>query len=292
MRFPSFLLVFTLFALSMVSGCGGGGGNSASSDVPTSIVAVASDGQVTLQWGAMADASAYTVYLSSDSNFTTDTYQGLADGRKVEGASSPVTINGLVNGRRYYFLVTATGADGESGASSMVDAVPHRLVTAIIHVTGFGAITLDLYQEQAPLTVTNFVTYAEAGFYNNTLLHRVIDGFMIQGGGFEPGMVAKTTGAPIINEANNGLLNVTGTIAMARTADPHSATSQFFINVADNTFLDYVDTSHWGYAVFGQVTAGMDVVNAIKGVSTHAIPGYADVPVSDVLISQIEIILP
>ncbi|MCB1615291.1 MAG: peptidylprolyl isomerase, partial [Pseudomonadales bacterium] len=139
----------------------------------------------------------------------------------------------------------------------------------ILH-TNFGDITLELNAEKAPVTVANFLEYAKSGFYDGTIFHRVIDGFMIQGGGMNEDMSQKATRAPIKNEANNGLTNDNGTIAMARTMDPHSATAQFFINVKDNSFLNFRSESPdgWGYAVFGKVSDGMDVVNKIKGVNT------------------------
>jgi peptidyl-prolyl cis-trans isomerase B (cyclophilin B) len=161
----------------------------------------------------------------------------------------------------------------------------------IIH-TNYGDITLELFHDKAPETVANFLAYVEDGHYNNTIFHRVIDGFMIQGGGFEPGLIQKPTKAPIKNEANNGLSNKTGTIAMARTMEPHSASCQFFINVNDNTFLDFKNETPqgWGYCVFGQVTSGMEVVNQIKSVATGNIAGYADVPKEDVIIETIEVV--
>ncbi|WP_434355825.1 peptidylprolyl isomerase [Parasalinivibrio latis] len=156
-----------------------------------------------------------------------------------------------------------------------------------LHTT-FGDIKLKLNAEKAPETVANFLSYCRDGFYDNTLFHRVIDGFMIQGGGLESGMQEKETRAPIVNEADNGLSNVTGTIAMARTMEPHSASSQFFINVNDNLFLDHKgkNSQGWGYCVFGEVVEGMDVVNKIKGVSTGNY-GYMhqDVPLDEVLIT-------
>ncbi len=156
-----------------------------------------------------------------------------------------------------------------------------------LHTT-FGDIKLKLNAEKAPETVANFLNYCRDGFYDNTLFHRVIDGFMIQGGGLESGMQEKETRAPIVNEADNGLSNVTGTIAMARTMEPHSASSQFFINVNDNLFLDHKGKSSqgWGYCVFGEVVEGIDVVNKIKGVSTGNY-GYMhqDVPLEEVLIT-------
>ena len=158
--------------------------------------------------------------------------------------------------------------------------------------TNHGTITLELDSEKAPETVKNFLAYIASGHYDNTLFHRVIKGFMIQGGGFERGMKQKPTLDPIKNEADNGLKNVTGTVAMARTQAPHSATAQFFINVADNDFLDFrsPDTQGWGYCVFGRVTDGMDVVNAIRSVKTGSSGFHQDVPVEDVVIERAEIV--
>jgi len=156
--------------------------------------------------------------------------------------------------------------------------------------TNHGVITLELDAEKAPQTVANFLAYVEAGHYNNTIFHRVIGNFMIQGGGFEPGMTQKDTQAPIKNEAGNGLSNTVGTIAMARTSDPHSATAQFFINVGDNLFLDKEQSQDgWGYCVFGRVTEGMDVVNKIKGVATGRSGFHQDVPKEDVVIERAEV---
>lgn len=158
--------------------------------------------------------------------------------------------------------------------------------------TNHGNIVLQLNAEKAPITVANFVEYVNAGHYENTVFHRVIGNFMIQGGGFEPGMKQKATRAPIKNEANNGLSNKTGTLAMARTMEPHSASAQFFINVKDNDFLDHSapTVQGWGYAVFGEVTDGMDVVEKIKGVATTMKSGHQDVPVDDVVIEKAEIV--
>ncbi len=158
--------------------------------------------------------------------------------------------------------------------------------------TNHGAITIELNKEKAPVTSENFEQYVRDGFYNGTLFHRVIDGFMIQGGGLEPGMNEKETRAPIKNEANNGLKNLRGTIAMARTMDPHSATAQFFINVSDNGFLDHRQPTRdgWGYCVFGSVVEGMDVVEKIKGVATGNRGPYQDVPVEDVVIESAEVV--
>ncbi|PJE78599.1 Peptidyl-prolyl cis-trans isomerase B [invertebrate metagenome] len=160
----------------------------------------------------------------------------------------------------------------------------------ILH-TNMGDITLELDEEKAPVTVSNFIDYIKSGHYNNTLFHRVIDGFMIQGGGFISGMEQKNTKPAIRNEANNGLKNTAGTIAMARTMDPHSATAQFFINVSDNSFLDFTSETPngWGYAVFGKITEGMDIVNKIKEVKTTFRAGHEDVPVNDIVIESVEI---
>ena len=157
--------------------------------------------------------------------------------------------------------------------------------------TNHGTIVLELDAAKAPNTVANFLQYAKEGFYDGTIFHRVINGFMIQGGGMQPGMAEKQTRAPIQNEANNGLPNARGTVAMARTPDPHSATAQFFINVADNDFLNFrAETSDgWGYCVFGKVTEGMDVVDKIKGVETGNKGYHQDVPVEDVIIESVEV---
>jgi len=157
--------------------------------------------------------------------------------------------------------------------------------------TSKGVISLTLFEDKAPETVKNFLEYAKEGFYDGTIFHRVIDNFMIQGGGMEPGMKEKTNREPINNEAGNGLSNTRGTVAMARTPNPHSATSQFFINVADNTFLDFKSPTPdgYGYCVFAEVTEGMDVVDAIKDVSTTSYGMHQDVPAEDVLITKVEI---
>jgi peptidyl-prolyl cis-trans isomerase B (cyclophilin B) len=154
--------------------------------------------------------------------------------------------------------------------------------------TSKGDIVLELNREKAPITVDNFIGYVKSGHYDGTIFHRVIEGFMIQGGGFESGLRQKPTREPIQNEANNGLSNETGTIAMARTMAPHSASAQFFINVKDNTFLDHTapTSQGWGYAVFGKVVEGMDVVNEIKKVRTGSRGGHDDVPVEDVTINK------
>jgi peptidyl-prolyl cis-trans isomerase B (cyclophilin B) len=158
--------------------------------------------------------------------------------------------------------------------------------------TSMGEIQLELYADKAPVSVGNFVNYAKSGYYDGTIFHRVIGNFMIQGGGFTPDMQKKTTGEPIQNEAANGLKNKRGTIAMARTNNPHSATSQFFINVNDNTDLDYTgegSSREWGYTVFGRVTSGMSVVDSIRFVPTGRVQGFSDVPKEPVVIESVEI---
>ncbi len=154
--------------------------------------------------------------------------------------------------------------------------------------TNFGAITISLDADKAPKTVANFLDYAKSGHYDNTVFHRVINGFMVQGGGFAPGMKQKPANATVENEANNGLKNDKYTVAMARTSEPHSASAQFFINVADNSFLNHTapTTQGWGYCVFGRVTEGTDVVDQIKAVKTGNKAGHGDVPVVDVIIEK------
>ena len=155
--------------------------------------------------------------------------------------------------------------------------------------TNFGNISIELDAEKAPITVANFKQYITDEFFDNTVFHRVIPDFMIQGGGFNPGMIQKQTLSTIENEADNGLCNDRGTIAMARTGDPHSATAQFFINLKDNGFLNHSgkNSQGWGYCVFGKVTEGMDVVDKIAGVATGNSGGHADVPVEDVVILKV-----
>ena len=157
-----------------------------------------------------------------------------------------------------------------------------------LHIANYGVITLELDQEKAPNTVANFLSYVAKGHYDNTIFHRIIPGFMVQGGGMEPGMKEKRGDQPINNEANNGLKNLNYTVAMARTGDPHSATAQFFINVADNAFLNHTAPSQqgWGYAVFGKVVAGSEVVDQIKAVKTGRKGYHDDVPLEDVVIDK------
>uniref|UniRef100_Q0HUH1 Peptidyl-prolyl cis-trans isomerase n=1 Tax=Shewanella sp. (strain MR-7) TaxID=60481 RepID=Q0HUH1_SHESR len=162
----------------------------------------------------------------------------------------------------------------------------------IIFTTNLGDISIELDMERAPVTAKNFIRYCQEGFYEHTIFHRVIKGFMIQGGGFTAKMKEKRTHEPIVNEANKGLSNVFGTIAMARTDAPHSATAQFFINTANNEFLDHTATTNngWGYAVFGKVTAGLEVVLQIEGVKTTRVAGHEDVPREPIIIEKVTIV--
>ena len=157
-----------------------------------------------------------------------------------------------------------------------------------LHIKDYGVITLELDADKAPKSTANFLNYVAKGHYDNTIFHRVIPGFMVQGGGFEPGMQQKPCDAPIENEANNGLKNANYTVAMARTSDPHSATAQFFLNVADNGFLNHTapTASGWGYTVFGKVVSGADVVDKIKAVATGRKGHHDDVPKTDVVIEK------
>lgn len=199
----------------------------------------------------------------------------------------PMNFNKFINSRAATFLsavclllVSIGVATANSGDKVMVE----------MH-TSKGLITLELDAEKAPVTVANFIEYVKSGHFDGTIFHRVIPGFVIQGGGMESGMKEKPTQPPIENEADNGLKNVTGSICMARTNDPHSATSQFFINLKDNQFLDHTgkNPQGWGYAVFGQVTDGMDVVEAIAAVQTGNAGFHQDVPVEDIVVEKVTI---
>lgn len=183
---------------------------------------------------------------------------------------------------------TTANSATDTGAVSSVEITQ----PSVIFETSLGEFTVALNAKHAPKTVENFLQYVSDGFYDGTIFHRVIGTFMIQGGGFNADMVQKSTRAPVVNEADNGLKNSVGTIAMARTNAPDSATSQFFINVANNSSLNHrgKNPSGWGYAVFGNVTAGMDVVNAIKAVPTGRTAGYGDVPQTTVLIKRVYLI--
>jgi peptidyl-prolyl cis-trans isomerase B (cyclophilin B) len=161
---------------------------------------------------------------------------------------------------------------------------------SVLLTTNHGNITIELDAEKAPKTVENFLAYVKSGHYDGTIFHRVIDGFMVQGGGFEPGMKQKPTNEPLENEAKNGLKNEPYTLAMARTSDPHSASAQFFINIKNNSFLDYPGQDGWGYCVFGKVTEGKEIVDKIRTVKTTRTGMFADVPVDDVIIEKAEVI--
>ena len=163
-------------------------------------------------------------------------------------------------------------------------------MTTLLMTTNKGNITIELDDEKAPKTVANFLDYVNKGHFTNTIFHRVIKDFMIQGGGFEPGMKQKATDATVENEAKNGLKNDKYTIAMARTSAPHSASAQFFINTKDNAFLNYPGQDGWGYAVFGKVTSGQDVVDAINNVKTTRSGMHSDVPVDPVVIEKVEVV--
>lgn len=190
----------------------------------------------------------------------------------------------------FLILLLPLAAAAEDNAAS-AETETTEYPTVILH-TNHGAITLELFEDKAPESVKNFIQYARDGHYDGTLFHRVIPNFMIQGGGFDSDFNQKPTREPIQNEADNGLPNVRGSIAMARTNDPHSATSQFFINVTDNAFLDHRSKASgqtWGYAVFGQVIEGMDVVDSIRHVDTGRHGMHADVPREPVIIERVEI---
>ena len=180
------------------------------------------------------------------------------------------------------FLLSLTLGVAMSSASASPTAPRVKLETSL------GDIVLQLDAEKAPLTVANFTQYVKDGHYDGVVFHRVIKGFMIQGGGYDEKMKEKSTRASIQNEAKNGLKNVRGSVAMARTSAPHSASAQFFINHGDNSFLDYPGQDGWGYAVFGKVTEGKEVVDAIRAVKTSRAGMFADVPVTDVIIEKVE----
>jgi cyclophilin family peptidyl-prolyl cis-trans isomerase len=187
-------------------------------------------------------------------------------------------------------LVTLPGVAQDEAEPARAE--PRANNPTVILETNYGRIEAELFADQAPKTVANFLDYARDGHYDGTLFHRVIDNFMIQGGGFDADFRQKPTREPIDNEADNGLSNERGTLAMARSNDPHSATSQFFINVADNDFLDHrnkLSGRTWGYAVFGKVVEGMDVVEEIAGVETTARGMHRDVPVDPVVIERVEV---
>ncbi|GKT12061.1 MAG: peptidyl-prolyl cis-trans isomerase B [Thiomicrorhabdus sp.] len=193
---------------------------------------------------------------------------------------------------RRLFLTLKIGALALLMSAASMSHAESKLPQVLIE-TNQGNITLELYPEKAPITVKNFLTYVDEGFYNGTIFHRVIGNFMIQGGGFDKNLEKKTTHAPITNEADNGLRNSIGTIAMARTNDPHSATAQFFINVAKNNSLDFREKSSgraWGYAVFGRVIKGMKTVNTIRKTKTTRMNGMGDVPTKPIVIRKISLV--
>ena len=197
-----------------------------------------------------------------------------------------LALAGLVTLAAAGVSAAQTNPTSNEGAASMTSTPRVKLST------NYGDMTIALDAEKAPKTVENFLTYVKEGFYNDTVFHRVIDGFMVQGGGFEPGMKQKQTHAPIENEADNGLKNDRYTLAMARTNDPHSATAQFFINVTDNDFLNFTapTASGWGYAVFGKVVEGTETVDKIKAVKTGNRGFHQNVPLEDVVIEKAEIV--
>ena len=199
--------------------------------------------------------------------------------------------------RKLYLLALSLGLLSGCATSPSVEQKDdsnnkqnERNSVMILIKTSKGDIKLELDNEKAPKTVANFLAYAESGHYNGTVFHRVIDGFMIQGGGFDENMSQKSAPNTVENEAANGLKNVTGSVAMARTPDPHSASSQFFINLNDNAFLDYPGQDGWGYCVFGQVVEGMDVVNEIKNVPTGNSGGHQNVPTEAVVINEVLVV--
>ncbi len=241
------------------------------------------DGQdITYRWYqtfgplvALDDPNAPEVHFTAPSLLETRSLRFRVDVVSADGRSRSVQVEITVERDPAFALGDST---------TTTDQDPHPRVRI---VTNKGTIVVELDREKAPITVSNFLRYVDDGFYDGTLFHRVVPGFVIQGGGFLPGLVRKDTRPPIINESNNGLSNVRGTIAMARTNDPDSATSQFFINLVDNTSLDYAPDRP-GYAVFGRVIEGMDVVDAIAEVETTSRNGFNDVPVEDVVIERIE----
>lgn len=195
----------------------------------------------------------------------------------------------MPSSRRYFIrLLAALSIAGLSASASQVALAAENPQVAL--KTSMGSIVVELYPEKAPKSVANFLDYVKSGHYSGTIFHRVMDGFMIQGGGFDKSMTQKPTGAPIENEAKNGLKNEPYTLAMARTSDPHSATAQFFINVSNNAFLDYPSRDGWGYAVFGKVVKGSDVVDKIKKVDVGSSGMHANVPAKPVVIESASIV--
>ena len=234
----------------------------------------------------------YIDYDDSLNNYTIETdgdsFNNYEDKNEIEDSEQSGEV--ISEGKDYALNKTNTLIQGLSaGIANNID----KEFTQVIIKTSEGEIKLELNNKKAPITVENFITIANSGYYEGTIFHRVINNFMIQGGGFSADMIDKSSGtAPIQNEANNGLSNDRGTIAMARTSAPHSATSQFFINHKDNGFLNHTaeNSGGWGYAVFGIVTEGMDIVDQIADVATMSYKGFADVPIYDITIESVTII--
>ncbi len=191
--------------------------------------------------------------------------------------------------RSRLILAAAIGVAFMNSSSAQINKEEN---TMIRFSTNHGSIDIEVFEDQAPMSAKNFISYVNEGFYDGTIFHRVIPGFVIQGGGFEPEMKQRATHAPIENEADNGLKNDRGTLSMARTSDPHSASSQFFVNLKDNDFLNHTgkNSRGWGYAVFARVVNGMDVVDKIAAVPTGNVGVYSDVPKQDVVITKAEIL--
>lgn len=211
----------------------------------------------------------------------------LTDANTVAAKFIAPAYNADANVLRFEVSVTDEAARTVTDRVAITVRDPTISDDEVIVTTSMGNFTLKLYPEDAPITVANFLQYVDDSFYDGTIFHRVIPDFVIQGGGFTTGLVEKDTRDPIINEANNGIKNTRGTVAMARTSAPNSATSQFFVNLTDNDFLDYTATNA-GYAVFGEVTTGMDIVDLIATVQTESRSGFDDVPVTDVIIQSIK----
>jgi cyclophilin family peptidyl-prolyl cis-trans isomerase len=203
------------------------------------------------------------------------------------------TTTAVVLSSLFALVLTSAAVAGPAQAAAPAKAAATTGAEPVVVMkTSLGEVQIKLFKDKAPVSVANFLAYVNKKFYDGTIFHRIIPTFMVQGGGYTPDMTKKPTGAPIKNEAQNGLKNARGTLAMARTADPNSATAQFFINVADNDFLNYTapNPAGWGYCVFGKVVDGMTVVDRIKGVPTGTRAGHKDVPLTEVLIEKATIV--